>query len=110
MGEPGFWDNQERAAQVSAEHARASRKLETFRALERDADDLEALGEMAEEDPSLESELLEQVANVEGRLEALEEQRLRHRRPGLGRDGVAHGDALGREAGLPGRAARGIAW
>jgi peptide chain release factor 2 len=76
MGEPGFWDNQERAAKVSAEHARATRKLETFRALERDVDDLDALGEMAEEDPSLESELLEQVANVEGRLAALEEQRL----------------------------------
>ena len=28
MGEPGFWDNQERAAQVSAEHARASRRLD----------------------------------------------------------------------------------
>ncbi len=76
MGEPGFWDNQERAAKVSAEHARASRKLETFRALERDVDDLDALGEMAEEDASLESELLEQVANVEGRLATLEEQRL----------------------------------
>ena len=40
MGEAGFWDDQEQAAQVSAEHARASRKLGTFRALESDADDL----------------------------------------------------------------------
>jgi peptide chain release factor 2 len=76
MGEPGFWDNQERAAQVSSEHARASRRLGTFRTLERDIEDLDALAEMAEEDPSLEDEVLEQVANVEERLLAHEEERL----------------------------------
>ncbi len=76
MAEPGFWENQERAAQVSAEHARSSRKLETFRSLERDVDDLDALAEMAEEDPSLEGEVLEQVGSVEQRLQALEEERL----------------------------------
>ncbi len=76
MGAPGFWDNQERAAQVSAEHARASRKLETFRALERDVEDLDALAEMADEDASLEAEVIEQVAGVETRLAELEEQRL----------------------------------
>jgi peptide chain release factor 2 len=76
MGTPGFWDDQERAAQVSAEHARTSRKLETYRALERDVEDLEPLAELAEEDPEIASELDEQVAAVESRLEALEEQRL----------------------------------
>ena len=30
MGAPGFWDDQENAAKVSAEHARAQRKLEEF--------------------------------------------------------------------------------
>src|SRR5579863_3844602 len=68
MGEPGFWDNQERAAKVSAEHARASRRLTTFRALERDIEDLDALAEMVAEDPALEGEVLEQVADVEERL------------------------------------------
>jgi peptide chain release factor 2 len=76
MGEPGFWDNQEHAAQVSAEHARTSRKLTSFQTLERDSEDLDALAEMADEDPSLQSELLEQVASVETRLQALEEERL----------------------------------
>ena len=76
MGEPGFWDNQERAAKVSAEHARASRKLTSFQTLERDIEDLDALAEMAEEDSSLQAELLEQVASVETRLQALEEERL----------------------------------
>jgi peptide chain release factor 2 len=76
MGEPGFWDNQEQAAKISAEHARASRKLDVFRSLEGDIDDLGALAEMAEEDSSLDRELEEQVAGVETRLAALEEQRL----------------------------------
>jgi len=76
MGEPGFWDNQDQAAKISAEHSRASRKFEVFRSLESDVADLDALAEMAEEDPSLSSELEEQVSAVQQRLEALEEQRL----------------------------------
>jgi peptide chain release factor 2 len=76
MGEPGFWDDQETAARTSAEHARASRKLGEFRALERDVDDLEGLVELAEEDPELGAELSEQLAGIEERLQALEEQRL----------------------------------
>ncbi len=76
MGEPGFWDDQERAAKVGAEHARATRRLSTYRDLERDAEDLEPLAELAEEDPDLLGELEDQVAGVEARLAELEEQRL----------------------------------
>jgi len=76
MGQSGFWDDPERAARVSAEHARASRKLQTFRELERDAGDLEPLAELAEEDPALADELEEQIRDVQVRLDALEEQRL----------------------------------
>jgi peptide chain release factor 2 len=76
MGEPGFWDDQERAAGVSAEHARASRKLSEFRELERDVVDLEPLAELAEEDPEIASELDEQIASVQVRLDQLEEERL----------------------------------
>ncbi len=76
MGEPGFWDDQARAARVSAEHARATRRLETWRALERDADDLEGLVELTAEDESMAGELAEQFASVEARLAELEEQRL----------------------------------
>jgi len=76
MGEPGFWDDQERAAGVSAEHARASRKLSEFRELERDVGDLEPLAELAEEDPEIASELEEQIASVQARLDELEEARL----------------------------------
>jgi peptide chain release factor 2 len=76
MGAPGFWDDQEAAARVSAEHARATRRLEGFRALERDAADLDDLVELGEEDESLAGELDAQLASIEARLGALEEQRL----------------------------------
>jgi len=76
MGAEGFWDDSERAAAVSAEHARTSRRLEMFTALESDVEDLDGLAEMAAEDSSLESEVDEQIASVEERLAALEEQRL----------------------------------
>jgi peptide chain release factor 2 len=76
MGAPGFWEDQERAAQVSAEHARTSRRLSTYRDLERDVEDLEPLAELAEEDPEIASELEEQIRTVQERLEQLEEQRL----------------------------------
>jgi len=73
---PGFWDDPERAAKTGAEHARLQRRLETFRALEADAEDLEGLAELAEEDPELAEGLEEQFASVERRLAELEEQRL----------------------------------
>src|SRR5438445_1600778 len=76
MGAAGFWEDSERAAAVSAEHARASRRLEAFRALQSDAEDLQGLVEMALEEPALQPEVDEQIAAVESRLEALEEQRL----------------------------------
>ncbi len=76
MGAAGFWDDQERAAKVSAEHARASRKLGVFRQLESDVEDLEPLAELAEEDPDIASELEDQIAAVQARLDELEEERL----------------------------------
>ena len=50
MGRPGFWDDQEAAARISAAHAAAQRKLKTFRELESEAGDLDDLAEMAAED------------------------------------------------------------
>jgi peptide chain release factor 2 len=76
MGAPGFWDDQQSAAQVSAEHARATRRLERWRALRADVEDLEALAEMAEEDESVAAEVAGQMSAVEDRLAELEEERL----------------------------------
>ncbi len=72
----GFWDDAERAAAVSAEHSRASRRLQMFTQLEADVDDLDGLAEMAAEDASLQEEVDEQILAVEERLAELEEQRL----------------------------------
>jgi len=76
MGEPGFWNDQERAARVSAEHARVGRRIAAYRELESGIDDLEALEELAAEDPSIAAEVEEQRALLEDRLGRLEEQRL----------------------------------
>ncbi len=76
MGAPGFWDQQERAAALSAEHARTSRKLSNFRELEQDVEDLGPLAELAEEDPEIAREMEQQVAAVQSRLDALEEERM----------------------------------
>jgi peptide chain release factor 2 len=87
MSATGFWDDQEGAAKVSAEHSRATRRLEQFRALETDVEDLASLAEMAEDDEEIAAELEGQLAPVEARLAALEEQRLFSGR-------YDHGDAL----------------
>jgi peptide chain release factor 2 len=76
MQAPGFWDDQGTAARTSAEHAAISRRLQGFRVLEREIDDLETLEEMAAEDESIAAELEEQRAAVEARLAELEEARL----------------------------------
>ena len=76
MSAPGFWDDQERAARVSSDHARGQRRLELFRGLEAELDDLESLAELAEEDESIAAELDEQRAVFESRLAELEEERL----------------------------------
>ena len=76
MQRPGFWDDQASAAKVSAEHSRAQRRLEGFRGLESDVDDLDELAEMAAEDEEIASELASQLESVERRLEELEEERL----------------------------------
>ena len=76
MGEPGFWDDQERAAKVSAEHSRTQRKLDGYRKLEADVGDLETLEELAAEDESMAAELSEQYASIRERLADLELERL----------------------------------
>jgi peptide chain release factor 2 len=76
MQAPGFWDDQQTAAKVSAEHSRATRRLDAWRRLVGEIEDLDALAEMAEEDPSVADEVEESLATVEARLADLEEERL----------------------------------
>jgi peptide chain release factor 2 len=76
MQRPGFWDDQAAAARISAEHARAQRRLQGFRALESDVGDLEELAELAADDEEMAGELASQVISIEQRLAELEEERL----------------------------------
>src|SRR4051812_43188007 len=76
MGAPGFWDDQERAAKVSAEHARLTRRIEGFRSLVGEVEDLEGLVELAAEDDSIADEVEAHFTVIEDRLAALELERL----------------------------------
>jgi peptide chain release factor 2 len=76
MQAAGFWDDSDHAGKVSAEHARLTRRLEMFRALESDVEELDGLAELAQEDESIAAEVDEHLASAESRLQELEEQRL----------------------------------
>ena len=60
MQDPAFWDDQDKAAKVSAEHSGTQKKLQSFRALESEAGDLDDMAEMAETDAEMAAELVEQ--------------------------------------------------
>ena len=76
MGAPGFWDDQERAAKVTSEHVRASRRLDALAELEAEADELETFEELAAEDASIAEELEDRREALDERLDELEEERL----------------------------------
>jgi peptide chain release factor 2 len=73
MGEPGFWDDQRSAAEISAEHARLSRRLERYRELQREYDDARELLAL---DGDLEAEIRSQVAPLRRDLDQLQEEAL----------------------------------
>jgi len=76
MQRPGFWDDQEKAAAVSAQHARTQKRAQSFRKLESDAADLGELIELAADDEEMAGELDSQLSSLEARLAELEEARL----------------------------------
>jgi peptide chain release factor 2 len=75
MGAPGFWDDQKRAAAVSSEHARLTRRRERYEALATEADDLNQLLELASDDGDLD-ELEGAVEALKGQLQRVEEDAL----------------------------------
>jgi len=74
MNAPGFWDDQGRAARVSADHARTSRKLEGYRTLVRDFDDARELTAMG--DGEMEGEIASSLVPLRQELERLQEAAL----------------------------------
>jgi peptide chain release factor 2 len=73
MGEPGFWDDQERAARISTEHARITRRLESYEQLTRDYEDARELFSM---DGGMEAEIAESLEPLVRELDRLEEAAL----------------------------------
>ncbi len=53
MGEPGFWDDQLRAARISTEQARAARKLERYESLLSEYEDAQAFLDLGEDEAAI---------------------------------------------------------
>jgi len=73
LGSPGFWDDQQRAASVSAEHARLQRRLDRYQRLTREYEDAVELLEM---DPEMASEIETSIAPLRRELDRLQEDAL----------------------------------
>jgi peptide chain release factor 2 len=73
MGEPGFWDDQRRAADVSAEHARLTKRLERYERLVREYEDAQELFSL---DGDLAAELDAHLRPLENELDRLREDAL----------------------------------
>jgi peptide chain release factor 2 len=73
MGEPGFWDDQRRAADISAEHARLTRRLGRYEQLVRDYEDARELFSL---DGDLAGELDDHLRPIESELGRLREDAL----------------------------------
>jgi len=74
LSRPDFWDDQQQAQKIMQELAAHKRKIELFVNLKREADDLQALYELAveEDDASLEPEIAQGVKQLERKVEQVE--------------------------------------
>jgi peptide chain release factor 2 len=68
MGQPNFWDNQEKAQQIIQQLKPLGGLLNPFEDLEKAAGDVKALGELCEEDAGLESDLEQELTKIERNL------------------------------------------
>jgi peptide chain release factor 2 len=73
MGKPGFWDDQQRAASVSTEHSRLTKRLERYERLRREYEDARDLAEL---DGDLGDEIVESLRPLRRDLERLQEEAL----------------------------------
>jgi peptide chain release factor 2 len=70
---PGFWDDQRRAAELSAEHARLTKRLERYRRLTQDYEDAKELLAM---DGDMEQEIATSIVPLRSELDRLQEDAL----------------------------------
>jgi peptide chain release factor 2 len=74
--EPGFWDDQRRAASVSSELNRSQRRLDSYQRLQSDAAELDGMLEMAADDDEWKRELEETLKRLAGEVARLQEEAL----------------------------------
>jgi peptide chain release factor 2 len=74
MGQPGFWDNPEKARQIIQQLKPLNALLKPYEELQAAASDLQALAELAEEHAEVEGELETELAGMERRLADFEMQ------------------------------------
>ena len=73
LGQPGFWDDQQHAAAVSAEHARLTKRIDRYDRLTREYDDARELLEL---DPDLAADVAASIVPLRRELERLQEDAL----------------------------------
>ena len=74
LNTPGFWDDQNRAKKVSAEHSRVSRRLDGYRRLRQEYDDAREFAAM--DGGEMESEIATSLVPLRRELEELQEAAL----------------------------------
>jgi peptide chain release factor 2 len=73
MSAPGFWDDQQRAAQISTEHARVSERLDRYRRLLQEYEDARELYEL---DGEMAAEIEAHIRPIQRELDRLREDAL----------------------------------
>ncbi len=73
LGKPGFWDDQQRAARISTEHSRLTKRLERYERLRREFEDARELLSM---DGDMAAEIADALEPLKRELERLEEDAL----------------------------------
>jgi peptide chain release factor 2 len=73
LAQPGFWDDQQHAAAVSAEHARLTKRIDRYDRLTREYDDARELLEL---DPELADDVAASIVPLRRELERLQEDAL----------------------------------
>src|SRR3954465_7807699 len=72
MGEPSFWDNQDRAKKTIQQLKTLNALVKRFEELSTSIDDLTTMAELAAEDAGLEAELDSELPKAEAMFEAFE--------------------------------------
>jgi peptide chain release factor 2 len=73
MGEPGFWDDQQRAARISTDHSRLTKRLERYDRLRREYEDARELFSL---DGGMEAEIADALVPLRRELDRLQEDAL----------------------------------